>query len=206
MKNLFIGKVLATGVLTLSFLNMPHVSAADQVTIGNSPDGTTTGPAYSFTGKIDKEEPKGKPEITPNYTFTYWDMNALGPKYYNSKYLIRYLSDSWSNASSYTWTKTNTASLSFSTSVTADATDAIKAQFGLTAQVSQTYALGTTIPADSNKLSKLTFAADVYTQSINYQKQYQVCTTICSEIIYGPWEYTTYIEPTPQTYLLVSYK
>lgn len=116
-----------------------------------------------------------------------------------SKQFIRYLSSSWAKTDGYTWTQTNTASMSFSGSASLSFAQKVALQAGLSLSRSTSYSLGTHIPADASKYSKLGFASDMIRLMYRY-KVYNaagVCTTSTIDTI---------TSPTVDSYLIVYYQ
>ncbi|WP_377887302.1 hypothetical protein [Alkalihalobacillus sp. R86527] len=119
-----------------------------------------------------------------------------GPNLVSTKF-VRYLSGSWSYASRYTWTKSNTASAT----VTSDAglsAGGISSKLGVSSSVTTSYSVAATIPADSKRLSKLAFYSD-------YNKRYVKVSTYISGKLYSS-KNTYHYAPRKDTYLLAAYK
>ncbi|BBI34604.1 hypothetical protein [Cohnella abietis] len=134
------------------------------------------------------------------------ETSALGAKYVDSKAFIRFLSSSWSKADKYNWTESQSYSLSFTTSVATDVAKAIKANFGLAGSYTSTYSVGTSIPADQTKFSKLSYNMDLNKQYVKYRKKLVTCNVASCWESYTTWTETTYIEPTANSYLIVNYQ
>ncbi|MEK5475507.1 hypothetical protein NYE70_00990 [Paenibacillus sp. FSL R5-0407] len=139
-------------------------------------------------------------------TVTY-EFKEETPKTLQKKLLVKYLTESWAQASSYTWSKSNSTNLTFSGNVTGEVTDKIKIQFGLSGGFTTTYSVAITLPADSTKFSKLAYGSDFYTQNLSYVRSISYCTIYdgCHSSS-DPRKYISYKEPTSTTYLYVVYK
>lgn len=120
-------------------------------------------------------------------------------KSYGEEYrFVKYLTNSWSPASTYTWSESTTTNLTVSGSVTAEIKNAIKTQLGLTASKTQTYGVGITIPANSSKDSKLALYSDFNKYYVKYEEK------MGGKVIKSSNHYV--YEPTSDTYLRVKYK
>lgn len=199
MKRIF--PLLITLIYTLTVFSPSVNASADQ---GRNISGVGS---YIFTKATERN--KGNNVVTPqdagSASITY-DIKAEGSKLFHSKRFIRYLTSSWAKASKYTWSKSQSTSLTFSGNVTGEATDNIKAQLGLSAGYTTTYSVAIDIPADSTKFSKLAFGADYYSQAISYVRTATWWTSYGSGSYSEPRKYTTYYEPTPETYLYAVYQ
>ncbi len=72
---------------------------------------------------------------------------------------VRYLTGSWAKASSYQWSKSNSATSTVSSDAGASAAG-ISSSLGVSNSVTTTYSVAITIPADKKKFSKLAFYSD----------------------------------------------
>lgn len=75
------------------------------------------------------------------------------------KKFVRYLTGSWAKASSYTWSKSQSASSTISSNVGVTA-KGISNSLGVSNSVTTTYSVAITIPASNSKYSKLAFYSD----------------------------------------------
>lgn len=75
------------------------------------------------------------------------------------KNFVRYLTSSWAQASSYTWSQSQSVSSSVSSSVGMTA-GAISNSLGVSNSVTTTYSVAITIPANNSRFSKLAFYSD----------------------------------------------
>lgn len=125
-----------------------------------------------------------------------WKVTTLSTATVN-KYQ-KYLTDVWAKASSYTWGKTTTTTLSFSAGLSSDLTSKIKSTYSLTASVSKSYSVSITVPADSSRYSKLGLYGDFHRR---YIKGEYVKFGKVQETKYG-YSY----EPTKDQYLKVVYQ
>lgn len=114
-----------------------------------------------------------------------------------TKKFVRYLTGSWAKASSYTWSKSQTASATVSADVGVSAKE-ISAKLGVAKSVTTTYSIAISIPANSKKFSKLGFYSD-------YNKRY-VKVQIYMDGKLLSTKYTNHYAPRKDTYLQVVYK
>jgi len=119
---------------------------------------------------------------------------------------VKYLTSSWVYAEKYTWSESQSSSLSFSGSLTLDMQKAAKLQLGLTNSKTYTFAVATQIPADSSRRSRLAFDCEFNCQDI------EVDEIITSKILnftisqkVNSTSASTYYEPTENSYLYVKY-
>lgn len=131
--------------------------------------------------------------VTADYTnvYTYDNGHSI---WYNE--FVRYLTDSWAKASSYTWSKSQTINWQLTGSIEADVLRGVKAALGLSSSVTISFGYGTTIPADSSRLSKLGLSADFNAQLIRTEYWKGVLDHVDNGRIMTPKE----------TYLLVYYQ
>lgn len=122
--------------------------------------------------------------------------------YYSStkviKKFVKYLTGSWAYSDGYTWSKTNTTSVTGSGESTVEFAKQVAGKLGLSVSRSTSYSVAVSIPANKSKMSKLGFASD-YTKYVYDYKQYKDTTLITSSR-------DTYYAPEKDTYLLVYYK
>lgn len=85
------------------------------------------------------------------------------------KRFVRYLTGSWAKASSYTWSKTNSASSTISNDVGLNA-KGISSKLGVSKTVSTQYSVSIKIPANSSKFSKLAFYSDYNKRHVRVKK------------------------------------
>ncbi|BCE07844.1 MULTISPECIES: hypothetical protein [Bacillus] len=110
---------------------------------------------------------------------------------------VRFLTSSWAKASSYTWSKTQSASSTVSSNVGISA-KGISSQLGVSNTVTTSYSVAITIPANSKKYSKLAFYSD-------YNKRYvRVRNYLGNSLISTKYAY--HYAPRKDTYLQVIYK
>lgn len=114
-----------------------------------------------------------------------------------TKRFVRYLTGSWAKASSYTWSKTQSASSTVSTDVGASA-KVISSKLGVSNTVSTSYSVAITIPASSTKFSKLAFYSDFNKRHV---KVWDSIGPAVFNIKYGD-----HYAPTKDTYLQVVYQ
>ena len=104
--------------------------------------------------------------------------------------LLKYFTNSWAQASSYTVTHNESWSYTFSGGITAGDAAVAKVQLGFSATCSSGYSIGTVIPADSQRDSKLVFRADRYkrnvTVKVTRRNGAHVNTVTRNGIIYTP--------------------
>lgn len=122
--------------------------------------------------------------------------------YYSSsnvtKKFVKYLTGSWAYSDGYTWSKTNTTTVTGSGESTVSFAKEVAGKLGLSISRSTSYSVAVSIPADKSKMSKLGFASD-YTKYIYDYKAYKDGTLQTSSR-------DTYYAPQEDTYLLVYYK
>lgn len=114
-----------------------------------------------------------------------------------TKKFVRYLTGSWAKASSYTWSKSQTASATVSADVGVS-TKEISAKLGVAKSVTTTYSIAISIPANSKKFSKLAFYSD-------YNKRYVKVQRYMDGKLLST-KYTNHYAPRKDTYLQVVYK
>lgn len=114
-----------------------------------------------------------------------------------TKKFVRYLTGSWAKASSYTWSKSQTASATVSADVGVSAKE-ISAKLGVAKSVTATYSIAISIPANSKKFSKLGFYSD-------YNKRYVKVQRYMDGKLLST-KYTNHYAPRKDTYLQVVYK
>ncbi len=115
-----------------------------------------------------------------------------------SQRFVYYISPSWGYKSQYVGTTSNSVSWSWSTTVTQDLADSVRASLGLSMTYSKTYSVAEYYPANSKKLSKLGFASDFHRQNFSFTRTVDGKLTNSS---------SGYIDtPTGTTYVLVYYK
>ncbi len=116
---------------------------------------------------------------------------------------VRYLTGSWAYASQYVWTESQSTSWGVDASCSSEIKDVIKSQITIKTSYTATYGVGITIPADKSKLSKLGFYSD-YTKKYVYTER-RFPRGGSDYLVTG--QYYNYVyEPTPNTYLLVTYQ
>lgn len=108
------------------------------------------------------------------------------------------MTGSWAYSDGYTWSKTNTTSVTGSGESTVEFAKQVAGKLGLSVSRSTSYSVAVSIPANKSKMSKLGFASD-YTKYVYDYKQYKDTTLITSSR-------DTYYAPEKDTYLLVYYK
>lgn len=124
---------------------------------------------------------------------------AIDKGSYNiSKSFVKYLTDSWAKANSYTWSKSNTTTWSVDGGVAADVADNVRINLGLSKSRTTSYQVAVTIPAKSNKFSKLGFASDFFKQNYRYEMWVNDSKTQSDN--------GSIKTPTEDTYLIVYYK
>jgi len=113
-----------------------------------------------------------------------------------TKQHVRYLTSSWAYASSYTWSNSNTATWSFTGS--SDVATKVRTTLGLSYSRTTSYSVAINIPANSSKLSKLSFASDFFKQNYKYFMYTNNVVTVSQN---------SYVKtPLADTYLLVKYQ
>ncbi|MBK5497383.1 MULTISPECIES: hypothetical protein [unclassified Peribacillus] len=111
---------------------------------------------------------------------------------------VRYLTGSWVKASSYQWSKSNSATSTVSSDAGASA-GGISSSLGVSNSVTTTYSVAITIPADKKKFSKLAFYSD-------FNKRYvRVLLYNFNGILYSDKK-TNHYAPRKDTYLQVVYQ
>lgn len=115
-----------------------------------------------------------------------------------SKKFVRYLTGSWAYSNGYTWSNTNTTSVTGSGESSLAFAKEVAGKLGLSVSRSTSYSVAVSIPADVSKMSKLGFASD-YTKYVYDYKYYKDGTLKTSSR-------DTYYAPEKDTYLLVYYK
>ncbi|MBK5242434.1 hypothetical protein [Clostridium sp.] len=118
--------------------------------------------------------------------------------YHTSKYFVAYLTSSWQHASQYVVNTVKTSSATGSASITTEGISKTQMQVGGSLTVSNSTSIGTYIPADSSRYSKLAFQADKY---VCYVKQTYTSSLGIVTVSYG----YVYI-PTGNTYNDVVYQ
>ncbi|WP_310832569.1 hypothetical protein [Paenibacillus pedocola] len=195
--------LLSTALLALSIGVVP-VSAATS----DGSDGSTIGASVSVQG-VPTVENEANSKISPmdaGYSWNTYDIRSESSKTFLSKKFVRYLTESWAQASGYTWSKAQATALTFTGNLTSEAIDKMKVQFGLSAGYTTTYTVAITLPATATQFSKLAFGADYYTQDFSFVKTTHYQTSYGSGEIVDPRVYSTYLQPTPNTYLYVVYQ
>lgn len=126
--------------------------------------------------------------------------NVYENGYSTPKNFIQYVSSVWAKRSQYTETSTYTVSWTRSASITLDIAEGVKAQYGLSKSVSGSLGIGSVIPADSTRYSKLALYAkfhDYYLKCIE--------SDIESTTIYNTY-YGDVLLPTGDLYFDVVYQ
>ncbi|NRG48448.1 hypothetical protein HRF87_27575, partial [Bacillus sp. CRN 9] len=124
----------------------------------NEEENAEQGESVSVEGELSIPE---SPEYNINHTKI---VNVLsGPT--KVKKHVRYLTGSWAKASSYTWSKSNTASSTLSSTV-GITSGSISSSLGVSNSITTTYSTAITIPANSNRFSKLAFYSDFNKRNI----------------------------------------
>lgn len=83
-----------------------------------------------------------------------------------SKSIVEYLTTAWAKSDNYTVTKTDTYSASLTVTATSGTFTSSKIkEAGVTGSISRSYSVGTSIPADPSKNSKLTVQVEKYKYS-----------------------------------------
>jgi hypothetical protein len=118
--------------------------------------------------------------------------------YHTSKYFVSYLTSSWQHASQYLVSTERSSSATASAGITYEGIKNTQIQIGGSLSVSNSTTIGTYIPANASKYSKLGFFADKY---VCYVKQTYTNKLGISTISYG----YVYI-PTGNTYNDVVYQ
>lgn len=131
-------------------------------------------------------------------TVAYTDSAYFISKSFISQRFIKYLTSSWSKASSYTWSKSNSVSISGSGSATLTFAKKVAAALGLSVSRTTTYSVAVNLPADASRYSKLGFYSDCTKMVYNY-KHYKDSTLLTDST-------DTYYTPEKDTYLSVVYK
>lgn len=129
---------------------------------------------------------------------TYTESAYFSSKNLISQKFVKYLTTSWSKASSYTWSKTNTVSISGSGKSTIAFAKKVAAELGLSVSRSTSYSVAINLPADASRYSKLAFSSD-YTKLVYNYKKYKNTDLMSSGT-------DTYYTPEKDTYLSVIYK
>lgn len=111
---------------------------------------------------------------------------------------VRYLTDSWAKASSYTWSKSNAVSSSVSSTVGISASG-ISSSLGISNTVTTTYTTAISVPADSSRYSKLAYYSD-------FNRRYLKIRTFNYQGVLYKTEYTYHYQPLSNTYLSVAYQ
>lgn len=114
------------------------------------------------------------------------------------KKFVRYLTSSWAKASSYTWSKSQSASATISSDVGVSASG-ISSSLGVSNTVTTTYSVAITIPANSSKYSKLAFYSD-------YNKRYVRVRLYNTQGMLYSDKNTYHYAPSKNTYLQVVYQ
>lgn len=148
-------------VALLFLLVVPQVSlgySEDENSSGVVEENVEQGESVSVEGELSIPE---SPEYNINHTKI---VNVLsGPT--KVKKHVRYLTGSWAKASSYTWSKSNTASSTLSSTV-GITSGSISSSLGVSNSITTTYSTAITIPANSNRFSKLAFYSDFNKRNI----------------------------------------
>ncbi|MGC3792155.1 hypothetical protein ABFY54_30315 [Priestia megaterium] len=119
-----------------------------------------------------------------------------GPKKINKR--VKYLTESWAKASSYTWSKSISSSSTISSSVGISA-GAISSSLGISNSITTSFNVGMTLPASKSKYSKLAFYGD-YNQRYVRVRLYNTQGLLYSD------KKTYHDAPRKDTYLQVVYK
>ncbi|HZH61004.1 MAG TPA: hypothetical protein VEY70_15870 [Metabacillus sp.] len=114
------------------------------------------------------------------------------------KKFVRYLTGSWAKASSYTWSKSNSASSTLSADVGISSGE-VSSSIGVSNTVTTTYSVAITIPADSSRYSKLAFYSD-------YNKRYVRVRLYNTQGLLYSDKYAYHYAPRKDTYLQVVYQ
>lgn len=115
-----------------------------------------------------------------------------------SKKFVKYLTGSWAYSDGYTWSKTNTTTVTGSGESGVTFAKQVAVKLGLSVSRSTAYSVAVHIPANKSKMSKLGFASD-YKKYVYDYKYYKDGTLKSSSR-------DTYYAPQKNTYLLVYYK
>lgn len=154
-------------------------------------------------------EPDSDTKITTmggagSYSITIEDLRTTSNRRLKEMEFVRYLTNSWAPSDGYTWSESNSTSLSFSIGISSVAKKAIKSEFGLSGGYRTTYTVATHVPADENRFSKLAFASDYYVQDVAYTEVIRY-SGASSGVVRNDYN-VTYEEPTEDTYLYPKYK
>ncbi len=129
----------------------------------------------------------------------YWIVASKGNPILQRERFIKYLTHSWAKADNYSYSKT--VSYSWSLSGNYEPSMISTLSFNFTRSQSKSHSIGTSIPADKNRYSKLGFAAD-YNKYSATMKYIDFLTARTIKTVHG----VVIQEPTDDTYLLVVYK
>lgn len=115
-----------------------------------------------------------------------------------SRKFVKYLTGSWAYSDGYTWSRTNTTTITGSGESGKTFAKKVTAKLGFSVSYSTSYSVAVHIPAVETKLSKLGFASDY--KKIVYDYKYYKDGTLKES------SRDTYYAPKKDTYLLVYYK
>ncbi|MEK3901884.1 hypothetical protein [Paenibacillus sp. FSL R7-0179] len=198
-----IAALLSTALLALTIGVIPANAATP-----DGSDGSGIGASVTIQGTptIENETNSSISPMDAGYSWNTYDIRPESSKTFLSRKFVRYLTESWAMASGYTWSKAQATSLTFSTNLTSEAITKMKAQFGLSAGYTTTYTVAITLPASATKYSKLAFGADYYTQNFSFVKTTHYQTSYGSGTVVDQRVYSSYLQPTQNTYLYVIYQ
>lgn len=133
-------------------------------------------------------------------------MTDTSSKVLHSQQFVRYLTESWAYASSYTWSKANIATIGFTGNISDTIKGLLKSSFSLTGSYTTSYTVAITLPANSSTYSKLGFYSDFYWQDFSVKVTYSTAPYHNAPVQTTVSNYsTTAKEPTRNTYLKVVY-
>lgn len=135
-------------------LLIPHIASAYE---GNIKDDLTKGSSIKIEGNLSPVESLEDDGVSPSWTSTVHTEVISGPV--KVKRFVRHLTSSWAKASSYTWSKKQSATATISGELSASA-KVISSKIGVSNSVSTSYSVAITIPANSSRFSKLAFYSD----------------------------------------------
>ncbi len=128
----------------------------------------------------------------------YWIVASKSNPTLQRERFVKYLTSSWAKADNYNYSSTVGYSWSLSGNYEPAMFSALS--FSFTTSLSKSHSIGTNIPADQNRYSRLGFAAD-YNRYYATMKYKDYWTTQTLKTVYG----VVIQEPTEDTYLLVVY-
>lgn len=150
-------------------------------------------PRYGRGDLIYKEDSGGTfaPGTSTKYAY------FISERFVEKKF-VKYLTSSWAMSNGYTWSKSNSTSISATGNVTLSFSKKIATALGLSISRTTSYSVAINIPADASRNSKLGFASDFTELTYNYVYVHGGTT--------DPGIVETVNCPEEDTYLVVYYK